>query len=203
MRFLFDHTLPSNGLRRALRVVLHASGWEGAQQGWLVCGGQKHRCAFGRKGVGIKRREGDSITPAGVFPLRAVLLTNPALSPPLSRLPVLRTSARAAWCDDAKHVRRYNRPVALPTRLSHEILRREDGLYDLLLVLGYNDAPVRAGRGSAIFLHATAQHSPYAPTEGCVAVDAKALRALLPKLRRNAAIRISVRKRVFLAGLFC
>ncbi len=157
-------------------------------------GGQRHRCAFGKNGIGIKKREGDSITPVGVFPVRAVLLTRLACSPPLSRMPVFRTGARAAWCDDSSNLRRYNRPIALPTRLSHEVLRREDGIYDLLVVLGYNDAPTRGGRGSAIFLHATTSSPPYAPTEGCVAMAAGALRGLLPMLRRGAAIRIALRR---------
>ncbi len=200
MRFLFDRSPVCPKLqsaRRCSRVVLSAVGVEGATQGWLVCGGQKYPCAFGKSGIGVKKREGDAITPMGVFLLRAALLTRLAFSPPMSRLPVLRTSARAGWCDDVGHPRRYNRAVALPTRMSHEVLRREDGLYDLLLVLGYNDAPVRGGRGSAIFLHATATTNPsppYAPTEGCIAIAAGALRGLLPKLRRGAAIRIGIRK---------
>src|SRR5438477_483975 len=35
-------------------------------------------------------------------------------------------------------------------------------------VLGWNDAPVQQGRGSAIFLHVA--RPDYAPTEGCVAL---------------------------------
>jgi len=35
-------------------------------------------------------------------------------------------------------------------------------------VLGYNDAPVIGGRGSAIFLHVA--RPDFAPTEGCVAL---------------------------------
>ncbi len=35
-------------------------------------------------------------------------------------------------------------------------------------VLGWNDAPVVPGRGSAIFLHVA--RPDYAPTEGCVAL---------------------------------
>ena len=198
MRFFFGRSpiLPSpQSARRSSRVVLHAFGVAGAQQGWLVCGGQRHRCAFGKNGIGVKKREGDSITPVGVFSVRAALVTKPGFSPPLSRLPVLRVGGRAGWCDDVGHPRRYNRAIALPTRCSHEVLRREDGLYDLLLVLGYNDAPVRGGVGSAIFLHATTSAlPPYSATEGCIAIAGDALRGLLPKLRRGGLIRIGVRR---------
>ncbi len=44
-------------------------------------------------------------------------------------------------------------------------------------VLGWNDAPVERGRGSAIFLHVA--RPGYAPTDGCVALDAADLRVLL------------------------
>jgi len=44
-------------------------------------------------------------------------------------------------------------------------------------VLGWNDAPVRRGRGSAIFLHVA--RPGLAPTEGCVALPEKDLRRLL------------------------
>ena len=65
----------------------------------------------------------------------------------------------------------------LPHGFGHERLWREDGVYDLIVPLGYNDAPPIAGRGSAIFLHVA--RPAYAPTEGCVAI---ALRNLLPLL---------------------
>ena len=46
---------------------------------------------------------------------------------------------------------------------------REDGLYDALVVIGYNLDPVVPGAGSAIFLHIAAPD--FAPTAGCVAVE--------------------------------
>ncbi len=64
--------------------------------------------------------------------------------------------------------RAYNRPVRLPYPASAEQLWRDDHLYDLLVVLGYNDRPVVAGQGSAIFLHLAAPD--FAPTAGCVAL---------------------------------
>jgi len=50
----------------------------------------------------------------------------------------------------------------------YEELWRQDNLYDLVGVLGWNDAPVERGRGSAIFLHVASPD--YGPTEGCVAL---------------------------------
>ncbi len=54
---------------------------------------------------------------------------------------------------------------------------REDALYDIVGVLGWNDAPVERGRGSAIFLHLARPDR--APTEGCVALAEADLRAVL------------------------
>ena len=45
---------------------------------------------------------------------------------------------------------------------------REDGLYDLVVVIGYNTDPPVPGLGSAIFLHVA--RPDFAPTEGCIAV---------------------------------
>jgi L,D-peptidoglycan transpeptidase YkuD (ErfK/YbiS/YcfS/YnhG family) len=44
---------------------------------------------------------------------------------------------------------------------------RDDGLYDLVVVVGYNDDPPEGEWGSAIFLHVA--HQDYAATKGCVA----------------------------------
>ncbi len=79
------------------------------------------------------------------------------------------------WCDDPADAA-YNRLVGLPYPGRHERLWREDGLYDLVIVVGYNDDPPVAGRGSAIFIHAAAPG--YAPTEGCVALELGDLLAL-------------------------
>ena len=51
---------------------------------------------------------------------------------------------------------------------SAERLWRDDALYDLVVVVGYNDAPIFPDKGSAIFLHVA--YPDYAPTEGCVAL---------------------------------
>ncbi|MFZ9135753.1 MAG: hypothetical protein ACO208_07505, partial [Candidatus Puniceispirillaceae bacterium] len=52
--------------------------------------------------------------------------------------------------------------------------------YDLVVMLGFNDAPPVAGRGSAIFLHCIAEGK--TSTAGCVAIERAALLQLMAKL---------------------
>lgn len=83
------------------------------------------------------------------------------------------------WCDDSSD-RNYNRHILHPYPASAEHLWRSDGLYDLVVVLGYNDQPRQPMRGSAIFLHCA--RPDLAPTEGCIAVARADLLRLLPLL---------------------
>lgn len=144
--------------------------------GRLLHGGRALRCALGAGGVTRAKREGDKATPAGRFPLRRVLYRPDRLAPPRTALPVAPIRPEDGWCD-APDDARYNRPVTLPYPASHERLWREDGLYDIVVVLGYNDDPPRAGKGSAIFLHVA--RPGYAPTEGCVALARPDFEAVL------------------------
>ncbi len=125
--------------------------------GRLVC-----RAACGRSGFVAHKQEGDGGTPIGVLPLRRVLYRADRLARP--------------WCDDPDH-REYNRMVRLPHEGRHEQLWRRDGIYDAIGVLGWNDAPVMRGRGSAIFLHVA--RPDFSPTEGCVALAREDLLAIL------------------------
>ncbi len=82
-----------------------------------------------------------------------------------------------AWCDDPGDAC-CNRPVVLTYTGRHERLWLEDGIYDLVVVLGHNDDPPRAGAGGAVFLYVA--RPDFAPTEGCIAL---ALDDLLMVLR--------------------
>ena len=55
-------------------------------------------------------------------------------------LPVRAIRKADGWCDDPAHPD-YNTLVRLPFAASHEEMWRADGLYDLVVELGYNDAP--------------------------------------------------------------
>ena len=91
------------------------------------------------------------------------------------------------WCD-APDDAAYNRPVKLPYPASAERMWRDDGLYDLVVVLGYNDDPPEAGRGSAIFLHLA--RPDYAPTQGCVALARPDLEAVLALAGPGSALEV-------------
>jgi L,D-peptidoglycan transpeptidase YkuD (ErfK/YbiS/YcfS/YnhG family) len=146
--------------------------------GLLDLGDRAARCALGRGGVAPAdiKREADGRTPAGVWPIRRLLYRPDRGPAPSTRLPRAAIGPADGWCDDPADAA-YNRPVRLPYPASAEALWREDALYDLVVVLGHNDAPVIPGAGSAIFLHVAAPG--YAPTEGCVALARADLEILL------------------------
>jgi L,D-peptidoglycan transpeptidase YkuD (ErfK/YbiS/YcfS/YnhG family) len=156
--------------------------------GFLMLGSARYRCALGRGGIKRDKREGDGATPDGSFPLRRLLYRQDRVARPSCALPIDVLTRSDGWCDDPGHPD-YNRLVKLPFGSRHEKMWRDDGLYDVVGVIGYNDAPVVAGLGSAIFLHVAAPD--YAPTEGCVAL---ALGDLLKVLADcDTATRIEIR----------
>jgi L,D-peptidoglycan transpeptidase YkuD (ErfK/YbiS/YcfS/YnhG family) len=144
--------------------------------------------AVGRAGVKANKHEGDGATPAGTYPLVSVLYRPDRITAPKSHLPIRPIALNDGWVDAAADPH-YNRLVTLPYPASAEEMWRSDGLYDAVVVIGYNMDPVVAGAGSAIFLHVAAPD--FAPTAGCVAVEKEVLLALLPLLGPGSKITIS------------
>jgi len=140
----------------------------GATRGTLSAAAKTWPCALGRGGLTDRKREGDGSTPIGRFPLRRLFFRPDREPTPVTGLTVLTLTAGLGWCDDPAATADYNRLVRLPFAAGHESMWRDDGVYDLVVELGYNDAPPVAGRGSAIFLHLA--RSDWSPTEGCVAM---------------------------------
>jgi L,D-peptidoglycan transpeptidase YkuD (ErfK/YbiS/YcfS/YnhG family) len=163
---------------------------EPAGDGWQLRlpDGQVFPCAVGRCGVAAKRGEGDGITPVGRWPVRRVLYRPDRLDPPETALPIAPIDPADGWCDDPEHPANYNRPVTKPYAGSHEDLWRDDRLYDLIVVLGFNDDPPVAGAGSAIFLHVA--RDGFAPTAGCVALDAAALAHVVRALKPGSRVSV-------------
>ena len=140
-----------------------------------------------RSGARRDKREGDGATPIGCWPLRQLLYRPDRLPAPTTALPLRALAPDDGWCDDPGDPA-YNRPVRLPSAAGHERLWRDDGIYDLIVVLGYNDAPPRAGLGSAIFLHVA--QPDFAPTAGCIALQRPDLLRLLAAAGPETRLRI-------------
>lgn len=155
--------------------------------GRFTYGNRTYRCALGRGGVRRDKTEGDGATPVGEFPLRRVMYRDDRTDQPGIGLPTEAIDPKDGWCDDPEHPA-YNTKVRLPLDASHERLWRDDHLYDLIVVLGYNDDPVVAGKGSAIFLHVAA--ADYAPTEGCIALAMADLQGVLRAISRDTVLRV-------------
>lgn len=165
-----------------MKIVAHTGGK-------LRAGGKTLRCALGRSGVipAHDKREGDGASPAGIWPVRRALWRPDRLEKPQTALPLQPIRPDDGWCD-APADPAYNRPVRLPWPASHEVMTRQDGLYDVVVVLGHNDNPPVPGMGSAIFLHCASDD--YKPTEGCIALAREELLELLRDMTTASTLEI-------------
>jgi L,D-peptidoglycan transpeptidase YkuD (ErfK/YbiS/YcfS/YnhG family) len=160
----------------------------------LHIGTSSFPCVIGRSGAipAADKREGDGATPLGRWPVRGVLLRADRVK--LERMPLVPwrwLRGDDGWSDDPRDPA-YNRPVSHPHGFGAERLWREDAAYDVIIVLGHNDAPPVPGLGSAIFFHqwvAGADGQPK-PTEGCVAVAPGIMPQILGLLMPESQVEI-------------
>jgi L,D-peptidoglycan transpeptidase YkuD (ErfK/YbiS/YcfS/YnhG family) len=150
-----------------------------ATRGTLDMGYLHIPCALGRTGCRMQKSEGDGATPRGAWAVREAFFRADRLPRPATALNLRAIQQSDGWCDGARDAN-YNRHITHPYKASAEHLWREDGLYDVIVVLGYNDKPPIKGKGSAIFLHCA--RPDFAPTQGCIAIARADLIKLLPRL---------------------
>lgn len=147
-----------------------------------------YACAVGENGFTDSPREGDKATPLGTYYLRECWYRPDRVQRPATQLPVREITPGDGWCDAPDHPA-YNTHVKLPFPASHEVLWREDNIYDIMIPIGFNDLPVTPGLGSAIMFHLA--RPGYTPTLGCVAVGLKDMLTLLPHLSAQTQIAIA------------
>ncbi|KRD49991.1 hypothetical protein ASE60_16170 [Ensifer sp. Root278] len=154
----------------------------------LVCfDGRVEQAAIGRSGITSLKREGDGATPRAAMKVIGGYVRRDRLFLPPTPLPTRATRKDMLWCDAPGHAQ-YNRPVMAPFSPSHEEMMREDGLYDICLVMDWNLLARRRNAGSAIFFHLI--RPGYEPTQGCVAVSLPAMSRLMPHMRRGTVVRV-------------
>jgi L,D-peptidoglycan transpeptidase YkuD (ErfK/YbiS/YcfS/YnhG family) len=145
------------------------------------------RAAAGAGGVRPNKKEGDRATPAGTFSLPFGMYRGDRINLPNTDLPMTPLREAHAWVDDPNDPK-YNQLVELPYPSHTEKLWRTDGIYDLLVVVGYNMNPTQPGAGSAIFLHIARPN--FSPTDGCIAVGRGILLKLVTVLGADSTLTV-------------
>jgi L,D-peptidoglycan transpeptidase YkuD (ErfK/YbiS/YcfS/YnhG family) len=157
-------------------------------RGWLIAGPFRVPCALGPAGVVRLKRESDGGTPAGRHRLLWGYFRPDRPRPQAGGVKLKPLRRDQGWCENPLSPN-YNRPVRAPSRDATDRMWRDDALYDLTFVLDQNFARRAKGRGSAIFFHIA--RADLAPTAGCVAIPAAAMRRLAPRLARAAEMVIA------------
>ena len=158
------------------------------KSGYLKYKNFKYRCALGKAGVNKKIKEGDGITPKGVFKITKIYYRADKIKVIKTNIKKIKITKKMGWCDDPVS-RFYNQQIKLPSKFSHEKLYRNDDLYDLIAVLNYNTNPIIRNKGSAIFMHVA--KSSYKKTEGCITLKKDDLIKIVMQIKKNTKISVS------------
>ena len=101
----------------------------------------KVKCAVGKRGINIKRREGDFITPKGEFKIKSVYYRRDRIKLLKTKLKKKVIKRNMGWCDDPRS-KDYNKLIRFPFKYRAEKLFIKENIYDILLVLDFNMNPV-------------------------------------------------------------
>ena len=145
----------------------------------------KVKCAVGKRGISVKRKEGDKITPRGTFSIKYVLFRKDRVQNLKTFLKKIVIKKNMGWCNDPKS-RFYNKLIKFPFLFNAERLYLKSNIYDIIVVIDFNMNPIIKKRGSAIFLHIAKQQ--YKKTDGCIAITKKDMKLLLTKLNNKSKL---------------
>ena len=154
---------------------------------YLTFGNFKVKCSVGKKGIHTKKREGDLITPKGLFKIKEVLFRKERLKKLKTKIKIKPIKKNMGWCDDPES-EQYNKLISYPFKFRSEKLHRSDNIYDIILVLDFNMYPIRKNKGSAIFLHVAKKD--FSPTKGCIAIQKHHLKKLLKMVNKKTKVKI-------------
>ena len=155
---------------------------------FLIYNDYKLKCAIGKRGIGIKKREGDLITPSGIYKIKYIFYRPDKIKNLKTKFRKKTINKKMGWCDDPKS-KKYNKLVKINKKInySYEKMYRKDYKYDLLIPILYNYFHTKKNYGSAIFIHLTRN---YSPTVGCIGLIDKDFKILLKLIKKNSKIKI-------------
>ena len=145
----------------------------------------KFKCALGKAGIRKKKKEGDNITPKGIYKIIKIYYRDDRIKKISSKFELIKITKNMGWCDDPKS-KKYNQLIKLPNRYSHEKFFKNDNSYDLIVILNYNINPIIKNKGSAIFIHIAKKN--YKSTAGCIALKKNDLLKLIKIIDTNTKI---------------
>ncbi|MCM3162595.1 L,D-transpeptidase family protein [Metabacillus litoralis] len=137
----------------------------------------KMSAVVGNNGISTKLKEGDGITPTGVYTLGTAFGWGE--KPNGVKLPYRTSTSNDYWIDDPASSD-YNKWITYsgnPTTRWNSYEKLKQPLYKYAVAINYNTNPIVKGKGSAIFLHVW--RSSTSPTAGCVALAEENVTKLL------------------------
>lgn len=138
----------------------------------------------------VIKQEGDGRSPAGVFSLGGLWVTNKKAVQHHKLIPLVKVGPRDLWVSDVNTPQLYNRHVRLdhPARSAwelHEQMRQTDYAHSIKLLICHNTWETAGrpipGAGSSIFFHIWRRDGA-APTAGCTSMAESPLRAIIARL---------------------
>ena len=144
------------------------------------------KCSIGKNGVKKDKKEGDKVTPKGLFTLSKLYYRADRVSKPLTQLPTRVIKKKMGWCDDPKS-KYYNKEITINKKIKHEKLFKKDKSYDYFITINYNTKKTIPYKGSAIFIHLTEN---YKKTMGCIALKKKDFLILIKIINSKTKIKI-------------
>ena len=152
---------------------------------YLIYNNYRIKCAVGKRGIGIKKKEGDFVTPIGLYRVKFILYRKDRVKNFKTTLKKIPITHKMGWCDDPKS-KKYNKLINFPFNFRSERLFRKDNIYDIILILNFNMNPVKKNKGSAIFIHIARKN--YSKTRGCVAIKKRELLKIIKNIKNNTKI---------------
>lgn len=141
--------------------------------------------------AGNRKKEGDGRSPAGIFALGGLWVTNATPVQHDPAIPYVKVGPSDLWVTDPacpklhnRHVR-LNHPASTPWELKEQ-MRQTDYPHSIKMLVHHNTvesvgSPI-VGAGSSIFFHIWRRDGA-APTAGCTSMQEENLRAVIARLR--------------------
>ena len=148
----------------------------------------KVKCAIGKRGINVKKKEGDLITPKGLFKIKFILYRKDRIFNLKTKIKKMPIKKNMGWCDDPRSIY-YNKLINLPFKYSAEKLYRTENTYDIIFVLNYNMRPIIKNKGSAIFIHIARNN--FKKTAGCVAIKKTSMKKIASIINKKTLVKIS------------